>query len=615
MFMGWFVSFAVEGWPRPVDADEIASNTGWAEFGEWAYNLDDEYPELGYLGEHGECYPEEALDALEDDLVRALRLRPDGPSPNVLGVCARLLAVMLGRPERAVGMVVTDGTDGDAPEAQDHDDGGDADEFAEGDWTAYQGPHGGKGWRNTRSGKVVYGDRPGKGGTHQRTQKAGYGGAKGGDQGHGAAGKEQAHPAAQPGYRQKGMGDIASGRQLSGQHYGSLQKSTLQNVREDFGHAVNHVTGKIKKFLDQNVIGRALKAIGMHVGAAGAGLGSALAGVAVEVGKMLGKETWDALPGPVRAGLAVTAVLGQHLEHGLEGIVTGSQKLVEKHARAVGLDEQAAKQMKLIATITDTVGRWTTNIPAAHGAIEQLAEALDIPEESRGSIGSVAGMNIDASFMLAKIGYYIPVGSMTALAAMGLAHPLQTAKTVAPHLKAAAAAPLKMIAAAWRFFAGKKAEGAAGAHGAGEGHAHEAEHGHGHESLGAHVGRVVREQMARKSSLRGMFGGKKRKGLNFQMHDEPEFVFFDEAPEDVQRQKEHLARQLAWAFKRYGQTGDARKDQWWLCVLSAAVDHYHDLSQALPHALEVIEEHPEPLEAPASEAGDWLPESMKQLAA
>jgi hypothetical protein len=96
-----------------VDGDEIASNSGWAAFADWAADLPDEYPELGYLGEHGECFPADALAQLEDDLRRALREKPGKPSANVLSVGRRLLAAVEARPKGSEGMVVTDGTEGE----------------------------------------------------------------------------------------------------------------------------------------------------------------------------------------------------------------------------------------------------------------------------------------------------------------------------------------------------------------------------------------------------------------------------------------------------------------------------------------------------------------------
>jgi len=115
--MGYFVAFVVEGQEEPVDADDIATNSGWAAFQDWAAELSEaDYPELWYLGEYGEVYDAEgdeqgrALDRLESDLELAIHARPDNPTEDVLHVARRLLAIVQGRPDGAAAMVVTDGT-------------------------------------------------------------------------------------------------------------------------------------------------------------------------------------------------------------------------------------------------------------------------------------------------------------------------------------------------------------------------------------------------------------------------------------------------------------------------------------------------------------------------
>jgi hypothetical protein len=116
--MSYFAVFGVPDKDEPVDADDIASNTGWAAFQDWAYQLGDDYPELAYLGEWGEVYAPEgddhdALAALESELRRALRDKPGKPSRSVLSVGARLLLVVEQRPAGAFYLAVTDGTEGD----------------------------------------------------------------------------------------------------------------------------------------------------------------------------------------------------------------------------------------------------------------------------------------------------------------------------------------------------------------------------------------------------------------------------------------------------------------------------------------------------------------------
>ena len=121
--MGYFVAFAVEGRDEPVDGDEIASNSGYASFQEWAANLPADYPELGHLGEHGVA---DDFEQLESDLEHAIRSRPGKPSEDVLHVARRLLAIMRTRPDDALALVVTDGTgeeddDGEGGKSPDDD--------------------------------------------------------------------------------------------------------------------------------------------------------------------------------------------------------------------------------------------------------------------------------------------------------------------------------------------------------------------------------------------------------------------------------------------------------------------------------------------------------------
>ncbi len=112
--MGYFVSFAVDGNDLPVDGDHVASNTGWSGFGDWAADLpEDHYPHLVYLAEEGACVSAESLAALESELARAALEKPGKPPLPIQGVARSLLASVRARPEGAVAMVVTDGTEGE----------------------------------------------------------------------------------------------------------------------------------------------------------------------------------------------------------------------------------------------------------------------------------------------------------------------------------------------------------------------------------------------------------------------------------------------------------------------------------------------------------------------
>jgi hypothetical protein len=101
---------------EPELGDEIASNSGYGAFIEWAAELGDDYAELAALAENGVIDNPESLGAVEAQLARALRQRPDRPTPDVLGVAKRLLAALQQRPKGTAAMSITDGTAGEGDE-------------------------------------------------------------------------------------------------------------------------------------------------------------------------------------------------------------------------------------------------------------------------------------------------------------------------------------------------------------------------------------------------------------------------------------------------------------------------------------------------------------------
>lgn len=114
--MSYYVAFGVPDADEPVDADDLATNTGWAAFQDWAHQLGEDWHHLAYIGEYGEVFSPEgddhdSLAALESELRRALRDKPNDPSDEVLSVAHRLLVIVEQRPEGAFWLVVTDGTE------------------------------------------------------------------------------------------------------------------------------------------------------------------------------------------------------------------------------------------------------------------------------------------------------------------------------------------------------------------------------------------------------------------------------------------------------------------------------------------------------------------------
>jgi hypothetical protein len=98
---------------EPELGDEVATNSGYAEFVEWAAELGEDYAELAALAENGVIDNPESLEVVEAQLARALRNKPDPPSADVLGVGKRLLAALQQRPKGTAALSVTDGTAGE----------------------------------------------------------------------------------------------------------------------------------------------------------------------------------------------------------------------------------------------------------------------------------------------------------------------------------------------------------------------------------------------------------------------------------------------------------------------------------------------------------------------
>lgn len=119
----------------------------------------------------------------------------------------------------------------------------------------------------------------------------------------------------------------------------------------------------------------------------------------------VGKKASPQLRKKVRAVAKVVAAV----EHKMEKVVSGSQKLVEQVAEEQNLPPLVKKIAVNGAKILDLSMRWTFNIPIVHHAIE-AAEVAAGP----------------AGFVLAKVGYYLPVGSLAFLAVSTATNPLAT---------------------------------------------------------------------------------------------------------------------------------------------------------------------------------------------
>lgn len=118
--MSYFICYAVEDSEEPVEGDDVASTTGWLPFSDWGVELDaDKFPQLRYLAWHGEIPSKEDIEALEKELVLAVKERPGKPDANLLRILKRLLGIIKARPAKADAFVITDGT---GPESEEEDD-------------------------------------------------------------------------------------------------------------------------------------------------------------------------------------------------------------------------------------------------------------------------------------------------------------------------------------------------------------------------------------------------------------------------------------------------------------------------------------------------------------
>lgn len=305
----------------------------------------------------------------------------------------------------------------------------------------------------------------------------------------------------------------------------------------------------------------------MTWGQLGKGALTAVGGIGKMLGrgvKWVGKKSWNALPSSVKKGVLTAVAVGQSIEHSLEGVVTGSQKLVEKVARARGLDRVQAKKVKRICKIVDTVARWSTNIPIAHAGIEHVMHDLHIPDEHVAelpdSVPLVGGLKIGTSFGLAKLGYYVPVASLAYLGYSAARNPIKTAK------------------AARDFFFSKDE--------------HSDDHHKKHETLFNKIGRIMK---ASKESMKFKSMAYLSKDLN----------------DDQHKEMEERIDQLSLAIERYASSGDKEKDSWFISLLMAALDVTHDFDTSLELAITVFREVNTTPKVSDDNMLDWLPMDTK----
>lgn len=275
---------------------------------------------------------------------------------------------------------------------------------------------------------------------------------------------------------------------------------------------------------------------------------------------LVGMHVWNSLPTRAKKAVGIASTVGAHVEHVLDGISTGSQKLVEKVARARGLDRVQAKKLRRWCTLADGIARWTANIPASHHGIEQLMHGLGMPDMEfteqlvPDNVPVVGGLKVTGAFLGAKLGYYVPVGSLAFLG-------YSTARN-----------PVKTMKAAWDFFRPAQA-----------GHGGSA---HGREGLFQKIKKIVQ---AKPEDLEW----KAQEGAGVKAVT-------------GQDELEQVMGLLADAVKEHS-SGDAQKDGWFDAVFSAALDATHDVERALEVVRLVLGEFPQEPPTDDVQMADWLP--------
>lgn len=118
--MSWFVAYVHPDSEEPSDGPDVATGTGWANWGTWLLDEDplrtDSYPESAHLAQEGWLEGEESFELFEHELERLLH---DMGEPNLVAVTAQILAAVRARPEGTTGIIITDGEPGDESEDEE----------------------------------------------------------------------------------------------------------------------------------------------------------------------------------------------------------------------------------------------------------------------------------------------------------------------------------------------------------------------------------------------------------------------------------------------------------------------------------------------------------------
>jgi len=123
---------------------------------------------------------------------------------------------------------------------------------------------------------------------------------------------------------------------------------------------------------------------------------------AQEIAVKLKGKVWDSLTPHEQKLFQMVAVA----EHVLATVPKKVQELAARVCREQGLDEDTCSGVQTAAKIADMVAGWTVNIPFAHNLLHSVGVDHKIGEA--------------ATFLVAKVGYYLPIGSLCYLADQSL---------------------------------------------------------------------------------------------------------------------------------------------------------------------------------------------------
>jgi hypothetical protein len=130
----------------------------------------------------------------------------------------------------------------------------------------------------------------------------------------------------------------------------------------------------------------------------------------------IGQALYDRLPRPAQLAVSGVAYLGNVVHHALDVGKEAAQRLALEAASERGLSDEHVEAVGKVARLVDGFLAWTTNVPVVHHVLERR-----VPEHA-------AHLSGPLGFAIAKMGFFVPIGSLAYLAVSTAANPLATAR-------------------------------------------------------------------------------------------------------------------------------------------------------------------------------------------